>query len=92
MKRKKHTPEQVVKKLREADTMVGQGASVAETIKALGVSEQTYYRWKRQYGGVGSPEIKRLRELERENARLKRIVAEQALDLQISKEIIEGKY
>lgn len=92
MKRKRHSPDQIIKKLRQADQLLGQGKSVTEVVKTLGVSEQTYYRWKQQYGSMGSSELKRLRELEKENARLKRIVADQALDLQMAKDVIAGKY
>lgn len=92
MKRKKHTSEQIIKKLRDADKMQGQGKSVAEIVKVLEISEQTYYRWRKQYGAMGASELKRLRELEKENARLKRIVADQALDLRMAKDVIEGKY
>ena len=92
MKRKRHTPEQIIHKLRKADQLLGQGTSMGEVVKVLGVSEQTYYRWKKKYLSVGSEEIKRLRALEKENARLKRLVAEQALDLLMAKEVISGKY
>ena len=92
MKRKRHTPEQIIHKLRKADQLLGQGTSMGEVVKVLGVSEQTYYRWKKKYVSVGSEEIKRLRALEKENARLKRLVAEQALDLLMAKEVISGKY
>ena len=92
MKRKRHTPEQIINKLREADRLLGQDKGIGAVVKALGVSEQTYYRWKKKYASVGSDEIKRLRALEKENARLKRLVAEQALDLLMAKEVIAGKY
>jgi len=92
MKRKKHTPEQIINKLRQADRMLGQSKSLVEVVKALGVSEQTYYRWRKQYGAMGAAELKRLRELEKENAQLKRIVADQALDLRMAKDVIAGKY
>lgn len=91
MKRKKHTPAQIVEKLRRADVLLGQKSSIAEVVTALEVSEQTYYRWRRQYGGAGRTEVRRLRDLEKENARLKRLVADQALDLAMAKDIIEGK-
>jgi putative transposase len=91
MKRKKHSAEQVITKLRKADELLGEGKSPEEVAKALGVTVTTYYRWRRQYGEVGSSEAKRLRELEKENAKLKKLVAEQALDNLILKEVIEGK-
>jgi len=91
MKRKKHSPEQIVAKLRKADELLGAGKSPEEAAKALGVTVTTYYRWRRQYGEVGASEAKRLRELDKENERLKKLVADQALDIQILKEVIEGK-
>ena len=91
MKRKKHTPAQIVEKLRRADILLGQKSSIAEVVTALEVSEQTYYRWRRQYGGAGRTEVRRLRDLEKENARLKLIVADQALDLAMAKDVIEGQ-
>ena len=80
MKRRKHTPEQIVRKLREADRLIGQGASVAEVLQHLEVTEATYYRWRNQYGAMGPDEAKRLKELEVENARLKKLLAEAELD------------
>ncbi len=75
MSRRRHTPEQVIRKLREADGMLGEGRSVGEVCRHLEVSEATYHRWRNQFGGMKADEVKRLRELERENARLKAIVA-----------------
>jgi transposase-like protein len=92
MKRKRHTPEQIIQKLRDAELMLGRGLSVAQVVKKLGTSEQTFYRWRQQYGAMKSEELKRLRELEAENARLKKLVADQALDIQMLKEIAEGKF
>jgi len=86
MKRTRHTAEQVVAKLREADAMLAAGRSVAQVVQALGVSEPTYNRWRDQYGGMKAGEARRLKELEVENGRLKRLVADQALDLAILKE------
>lgn len=86
MKRTRHTPEQIINKLREADAMLAAGRSVGQLVQALGVSEQTYHRWRNQYGGMKADEAKRLKELEVENARLKKLVAEQAVDLSILKE------
>lgn len=86
MKRTRHTPEQIVSKLREADAMLAAGRSVAQVVQQLGVSEQTYNRWRAQYGGMKADEAKRLKELEIENTRLKKLVADQALDMAILKE------
>ena len=91
MKRKKHSAEQIIAKLRQADEMIGAGKKPEEVAKAIGVTTTTYYRWRRQYGDVSVSEAKRLRELDKENERLKRLVADQALDIQILKEVIEGK-
>ncbi len=92
MKRRQHTPEQIVRKLREADRMLGEGSSVVETCKQLMVTEQTYYRWRNQYGGMKADDAKRLKELEKENSRLKKIVADQALDIDILKEVNRGNF
>lgn len=92
MKRKRHTPEEIIRKLREAEAQLAAGATVAEVSKKLGVSENTYHRWRAQYGGMKAEQAKRLKELEKENARLKRIVAEQAVDLSILKEVARGNF
>ncbi len=84
--KKRHTPEQIVAKLRQADVELGKGHRVPEVCKQLGVSEQTYYRWRTKYGGMDPLMAKQLKEMEKENARLKRLVADQALDIQILKE------
>ena len=76
MKRRRHTPEQIVRKLREVERLLGEGQTIAEAAKQVEISEQTYHRWRNQYGGMKADDAKRLRELERENARLKRIVAD----------------
>ncbi len=81
MARRRHTPEQIIRKLREADRLLGEGAEVADVARHLEVSEQTYHRWRNQFGGMKADDAKRLKELERENQRLKRIVANQALDI-----------
>lgn len=86
MKRTRHTPEQIIQKLREADAMLAAGKTVAQVVQALGVSEATFNRWRSQYGGMKSEEAKRLKELEMENARLKRAVADLTIDNQILKE------
>jgi transposase-like protein len=88
-RRKRHTPEQIVGKLREADALLNAGQSVAAVIQHLGVSEQTYYRWRNQYGGMKAAEAKRLKELEGGNARLKKLLAESELDKAILKEAID---
>jgi transposase-like protein len=86
MKRTRHTPEQIVSKLREADAMLAAGRPVAQIVQHLGVSEPTFARWRAQYGGMKSDEARRLKELEVENTRLKKLVADQALDMAILKE------
>jgi putative transposase len=85
--KKRHTPEQIVRKLHEADEKLAAGASVPEVTKQLGISVATFHRWRNQYGGMNSSEAKRLKELQKENARLKKLVAEQALDIDILKEV-----
>jgi len=92
MSRRRHTPEQVVRKLREADRLLGEGIELPEVFKQLEVSEQTYYRWRNQFGGMKGDDVKRLKELEAENARLKRIVADQVLENQALKEIAKGNW
>ena len=91
MKRRRHTPEQIVRKLREAERLLGEGQTIAEAAKQVEISEQTYHRWRNQYGGMKADDAKRLRELERENARLKRIVADKELEIDALKEIARGK-
>lgn len=92
MKKKKHTPEEIVKKLRQAQLEIGKGATVDQVSRKLGITEQTYYRWKREYGGMEVDQLARLKELERENGRLKKIVAEQAMDIDALKEIAAKKW
>jgi putative transposase len=92
MSRRRHTPEQVVRKLREADRLLGEGNELPEVIKQLEVSEQTYYRWRNQFGGMKAEDVKRLKELEAENARLKRIVADQVLENQALREVARGNW
>ena len=84
---KRHTPEQIVRMLREADTELAAGASVPQIARKLSISEATFHRWRNQYGGMKADATKRLKELEKENARLKKIVAEQAMDISILKEV-----
>ena len=86
MKWTRHTPEQIVTKLREAEAMLAAGKSVAQVVQHLGVSEPTFARWRNQYGGMKADEARRLKELEIENARLKKLVADQSLDMAILKE------
>jgi putative transposase len=92
MKRRRHTPEQVVRKLREADRMLGEGIEVPEVCKALEVSEATYHRWRTQFGGMRADDVKRLKELERENGQLKRLVADKELENLALKEIAKGNW
>ena len=93
-RRKRHTPEQVVRKLTEADRLLAQGADVAEVARQLGVSEQTYFRWRNQFGGLKAEDAKRLKELEKEkeNARLKRLLAEAELEKDALREIAKGEF
>ena len=90
--KKRHTPEQIVRMLREADTELAAGASVPQIARKLGISEATFHRWRNQYGAMSTSEAKRLKELEKENARLKKLVAEQALDIDILKEVSRGNF
>ena len=88
-RRKRHTPEQIVAKLREADALLNAGQSLGQVIQHLGVSEATYHRWRNQYGGMKAEEARRLKELETENARLKRLLADAELDKAILSEAID---
>lgn len=92
MKKKRHTPEQIIDKLRLAERLKAEGKTVAEICRQLEVTNQTYYRWKNKYGDAEKSELHKLRQLERENERLKRLVADKELDLLILKEALEGKY
>jgi Transposase. len=92
MKGRRHTPEQVVRKLHEADKLIGQGTDLAAVLKHLEISEQTYHRWRKRYGEMSPDDAKRLRELETENGRLKKIVADQALDIDMLKEVARGNF
>jgi transposase-like protein len=84
--RKRFTTEQIIRKLREAEVLLSKGQSIAQVSKRLGVTDQTYYRWRREHGGLKTDQAKRLKELERENARLKKVVADLTLDKAILKE------
>ena len=90
MARKRYTPEQIINKLREAEILLSQGSTVGEASRQLKVTEQTYYRWRREYGGMRVEQAKRLKDLEKENARLKRLVADLSLDNAILKEVTRG--
>ena len=90
MPRKRHKPEEIVAKLRQVDVLVAQGQSVADAVRAIGVTEVTYYRWRQEFGGLKTEQIKRLKELETENARLARAVADLTLDKLILKEAAPG--
>ena len=92
MAKKRHTAEQIIAKLRQAEIELGKGKSTAEACRAIAVHEHTYYRWRKQYGGMGVDQAKRLKELEKENGRLKRLVADQALDITILKEVTSGNF
>ena len=92
MVKKSHSPEQVINKLREAEILLSQGATVGEASRKIGVTEQTYYRWRKEYGGMRIEQAKRLKDLEKENARLKKLVADISLDNAILKEVAEGNF
>jgi transposase-like protein len=92
MARKRFTPEQIIAMLREAEVLLSQGAQVSEVWRKLGVSEQTYYRWRKEYGGMRVDQAKRLKELEQENTRLKKLVADLSLDNAILKEANRGNF
>jgi transposase-like protein len=91
-RRKRHSPEQVVRKLRDADALLNSGKDLAAVLQALEVSEGTYHRWRAQYGGMKAEEAVRLKKLEDENRRLKQLVADQALDIQMLKYVAEGNF
>jgi len=90
MSRKRYTVEAIVRMLREAEVELSAGLTVKQVSKKLGINEQTYYRWRKEYGGLRMDQAHRLKELERENSRLKKLVAEQALDILIMKEAVSG--
>jgi transposase-like protein len=91
-RRKRHSPEQIVRKLRDADAMLNAGKDLAAVLQALEIAESTYSRWRSQYGGMKSEEAVRLKKLEEENRRLKQLVADQALDIQMLKFVAEGNW
>jgi putative transposase len=92
MKRHRHSPEQAVRKVREGERLLNEGQDLAEVVRQLGIAESTWNRWRNQYGGMKAEEAKRLKELERENARLKKLLAEAELDKAMLKELAEGKW
>ncbi len=92
MKRKRHTPEQIIRKLREADGLLAEGKTIAEIGQRLEISEQTFHRWRNQYGGMKGDDMKHLKELQIENRRLKKLVADLSLDKQILEEAVKGKW
>jgi len=89
---KRHSPEQIIRKLREADTMLAAGQTIGQVVQKLAISEQTFHRWRNQYGGMKAQEAKRLKELEQENKRLKKLVADLTLDKDILEEVLEGNF
>ena len=90
MPRKRYTPEQIINSLREAEVLMSQGSTAAEAARHLGITEQTYYRWRKEYGGMRINQAKRLKELDKENARLKKLVADISLDNAILKDVAQG--
>jgi len=92
MARKNYTPEQIISKLREVEVLLSQGKTQEQAIRTIGVTGNTYYRWRKEYGGMGMDQAKRLKELEAENTRLKRAVADLTVDNQILKEVSRGKF
>ena len=92
MSRRRHTPQQIVRKLGEAERLLGEGADVAAVARHLEVSEKTYHRWRNQYGGMKADDAKKMKELERENGRLKRIVADKELEIDALREIARGNW
>jgi putative transposase len=92
MPRKRHTPEEIVSKLRQVDVLVSQGRSVADSVRAIGVTEVTYYRWRQEYGGLKSDQVRKMKELEVENVRLRRAVSDLTLDKMILAEAARGNF
>jgi transposase-like protein len=92
MKKKEFTPEQIITMLREAEVLLSQGATAVEVCRKLGVAEQTYYRWRKEYGGMKVDQARRLKDLEKENTRLKKLVADLSLDNAILKEAAQGNF
>ena len=92
MGRRTYSPEQIMNKLREVEVFISQGATAAEASRKVGITEQTYYRWRKEYGGMRIEQAKRLKELEKENTQLKKLVADLSLDISILKEVAEGNF
>ncbi len=92
MSRKRHKPEEIVSKLRQVDVLVSQGQSVADAVRGIGVTEVTYYRWRQEYGGLKSDQVRRMKELETENQRLRKAIADLTLDKLILQEAARGNY
>lgn len=92
MKRRRHTPEQIIRKLSEGERLLGEGQQLVEVVRHLEITEQTWYRWRNQYGGMKADDAKELRELRSENQRLKKIVADQALDIEMLKDLNRKKW
>lgn len=92
MPKKRHKPEEIVAKLRQVDVLVSQGQSLAEAVRSIGVTEVTYYRWRQEYGGLKTDQVKRLKDLERENARLRKAISDLTLDKLILQEAAKGNF
>ena len=92
MRKKRHTPEEIISKLRQVDVLVGQGTPVADAVRSIEVTEVTYYRWRQEYGGLKSDQVKRMKELETENQRLRKAIADLTLDKLILQEAARGNY
>jgi len=92
MAKKRYSAEQIINHLREAEILISQGKSVREASRQIGVTEQTYYRWRKEYGGMDVSQARRLKDLEKENQRLKKLVADLALDISILKEVSRGNF
>ncbi len=92
MPRKRHTPEQIIRKLREAEVELAKGLTTVDVVRKLGITEQTYYRWRKEYGGLRLDQAKRLKELDKENSRLKKLLAEKCIYNAILKEAASGKF
>jgi putative transposase len=92
MAKKRYSAEQIIGHLREAEILLSQGKTVREAVRQIGISEQTYYRWRKEYGGMDVSQARRLKELEQENQRLKKLVGDQALDISILKEVNRGNF
>jgi len=92
MAKKRYRPEEIISKLREADILIGQGHTVSQAVKSIGVTEVTYYRWRQEYGGMSTSQARRLKELEQENARLRKAVSDLTLDKLILQEAAKGNF